>query len=65
MTGSEYGLTARGNAGPGPEAGPIAPGFGQPGLGLQYQLVSSLLAGDPATANVMWLISNGYLRSLN
>jgi Tuberculosis necrotizing toxin len=47
------------------EAGPIAPGFGQPGLGLQYQLVSSLLAGDPATANVMWLISNGYLRSLN
>jgi hypothetical protein len=29
------------------EVGPIAPGFGQPGLGLQYQLVSSLLPGDP------------------
>jgi len=47
------------------EAGPIAPGFGQPGLGRQYQLVSSLLPGTPATANVMWLISNGYLQRLN
>ena len=47
------------------EAGPIAPGFGQPGLGLQYQLVSSLLPGAPATATVMWLISNGYLQRLN
>ncbi|HWD09373.1 MAG TPA: TNT domain-containing protein [Actinomycetota bacterium] len=28
------------------EAGPIAPGFGQPGYGRQYQLVGSLL---PAT----------------
>lgn len=47
------------------ETGPIAPAFGQPGLGLQYQLVGSLLPGDPATANVMWLIDNGYLKRLN
>jgi Tuberculosis necrotizing toxin len=47
------------------ETGPIAPAFGQPGLGLQYQLVSFLLPGDPGTANVMWLISNGYLKRLN
>jgi hypothetical protein len=46
------------------ETGPIAPAFGQPGLGLQYELVSSLLPGTPATANVMWLISNGYLKRL-
>jgi len=47
------------------EAGPIAPGFGQPGLGLQYQLVGSLLPGDPPAASVMWLISHGYLQRLN
>jgi hypothetical protein len=47
------------------EAGPIAPGFGQPGQGLQYQLVSSLLPGDPATANVLWLIGHGYLQRQN
>jgi Tuberculosis necrotizing toxin len=47
------------------EAGPIAPAFGQPGLGLQYQLVSSLLPGDPATANVYWLVDNGYLTATN
>jgi hypothetical protein len=47
------------------EAGPTAPGFGQPGLGLQYQLVSSLLPGAPSTPNVMWLVDNGYLRRLN
>ena len=29
------------------ETGPIAPGFGQPGLGLQFQVVSFLLPGDP------------------
>jgi hypothetical protein len=44
---------------------PIAPGFGQPGGGLQFQLVSSLLPGAPATATVMWLVSHGYLRRLN
>jgi hypothetical protein len=47
------------------EAGPIAPGFGQPGRGTQYQVISSLLPGDPATPNVMWLISNGYLKRVN
>jgi Tuberculosis necrotizing toxin len=47
------------------ETGPIAPAFGQPGLGLQYQLVSSLLPGDPGTANVLWLIDHGYLKRLN
>lgn len=47
------------------EAGPIAPAFGQPGLGLQYQLVSSLLPGDPASANVNWLVDNGYLAATN
>ncbi len=47
------------------EAGPIAPGFGQPGRGTQYQVVSSLLPGAPRSPNVMWLISNGYLQRLN
>jgi len=45
------------------ESGPIAPGFGQRGLGRQYQLVSSLLPGG-ATANVMWLLNNGYLENI-
>jgi hypothetical protein len=43
------------------EAGPIAPAFGQPGLGLQYQLRSALLPGDPGNANVYWLVDHGYL----
>jgi hypothetical protein len=47
------------------EAGPVAPAFGQPGLGLQYQLLSSLLPGDPATANVLWLVDHGYLAATN
>jgi len=47
------------------EAGPIAPAFGQPGLGLQYQLVASLLAGDPSDADVYWLVDNGYLVATN
>jgi hypothetical protein len=46
------------------EAGPIAPAFGQRGLGRQYQLVSSLLPGDPSPANVMWLLNNGYLENI-
>src|SRR6266581_7139956 len=36
------------------EAGPIAPGFAQPGRGTQYQVVSSLLPGAPRSPNVMW-----------
>ncbi|HEU5003547.1 MAG TPA: TNT domain-containing protein [Actinomycetota bacterium] len=47
------------------ETGPIAPGFGQPGHGIQYQIVASLLPGNPATGNVSWLISNGYLAREN
>jgi hypothetical protein len=47
------------------EAGPIAPAFGQPGLGLQYQLRSSLLPGDPSTADVYWLVEGGYLTATN
>ena len=47
------------------EAGPVAPAFGQPGLGLQYQLLSSLLPGDPAQANVLWLVDHGYLAASN
>lgn len=42
------------------QVGPIAPGFGQPGGGLQYQLDTALLAAG-ATANVKWLVDNGYL----
>lgn len=47
------------------EGGPVAPAFGQPGLGLQYQLVSSLLPGDPAQATVYWLIDHRYLAASN
>jgi Tuberculosis necrotizing toxin len=47
------------------DAGPIAPWFGQPGYGLQYQLDASLIPGGPAQLNVMWLVNNGYLARLN
>jgi len=47
------------------EAGPAAPAFGQPGLGLQYQLVASLLPGDPAQPSVQWLLVHGYLSATN
>ncbi|MDH6575435.1 TNT domain-containing protein [Kitasatospora sp. MAP5-34] len=43
------------------DAGPIAPWFGQPGYGWQYQLDSTLVPGGPTRLNVMWLIDNGYL----
>ncbi|QMU76410.1 TNT domain-containing protein [Streptacidiphilus sp. PB12-B1b] len=43
------------------DAGPIAPWFGQPGHGWQYQLDGSLVPGAPAQLNVMWLVGNGYL----
>ncbi|MGE7437705.1 TNT domain-containing protein [Kitasatospora sp. NPDC001175] len=46
-------------------AGPIAPWFGQPGYGLQYQLNAALVAGSPARLNVLWLVDNGYLARLN
>jgi hypothetical protein len=43
------------------DGGPIAPAFGQPGLGLQYMLVGALVPGAPERLNVRWLIDNGYL----
>lgn len=46
------------------DGGPIAPAFGQPGRGVQYLLVSSLVPGAPTQINVMWLIANGYLQRL-
>jgi len=46
------------------DAGPIAPWFGQPGYGLQYQLDGTLVPGAPARLNVLWLVDNGYLERL-
>lgn len=43
------------------DAGPIAPWFGQPGYGWQYQLDAALLPGGPDRLDVRWLIDNGYL----
>jgi hypothetical protein len=43
------------------DAGPIAPWFGQPGYGWQYQLDATLLPGGPSRLNVLWLVDNGYL----
>ncbi|GGQ86301.1 TNT domain-containing protein [Kitasatospora griseola] len=45
-------------------SGPIAPWFGQPGLGLQYQLDAALVPGAPSRINVGWLVDNGYLARL-
>ncbi|MFF7637396.1 TNT domain-containing protein [Kitasatospora sp. NPDC008050] len=44
--------------------GPIAPWFNQPGLGWQYQLDGTLIPGAPASVNVGWLVTNGYLQRL-
>lgn len=46
------------------DAGPIAPWFAQPGRGLQYQLDSTLIPGAPSALNVLWLLNNGYLKSV-
>lgn len=46
------------------DTGPVAPWFGQPGFGLQYQLDSTLIPGAPARLNVMWLVDNGYLQRI-
>ena len=46
------------------DAGPIAPWFGQPGLGRQYQLDGTLVPGAPTQLNVLWLVDNGYLSRL-
>lgn len=45
-------------------AGPVAPWFGQPGHGLQFQIDGRLLPGAPSGVNVLWLIKNGYLQRL-
>jgi hypothetical protein len=46
------------------DAGPIAPWFGQPGGGTQFQLNGALVKDAPAQLNVMWMIANGYLTPL-
>jgi hypothetical protein len=43
------------------EAGPIAPWFGQPGLGLQYRLDARFLPAAGDRISVSWLLENGYL----
>lgn len=43
------------------DGGPIAPAFGQPGLGLQYLLVGALVPNAPERINVRWLIDNGFI----
>ena len=43
------------------DSGPIAPWFGQPGYGWQYQLNSALVPGAPTALNVLWLVEKGYL----
>jgi Tuberculosis necrotizing toxin len=47
------------------DAGPIAPWFGQPGYGWQYQLDGTLVPGAPTQLNVLWLVGNGYLTPVN
>lgn len=42
-------------------AGTIAPWFGQPGGGTQYQLDPALVPGVTGTLNVQWLLTAGYL----
>jgi hypothetical protein len=43
------------------DAGPIAPWFGQIGLGLQYKLDSRYLPEAGSALSVTWLLTNGYL----
>jgi hypothetical protein len=43
------------------DAGPIAPWFGQPGGGTQFQLIGRLVPGAPVALNLLWLLDNGYL----
>jgi hypothetical protein len=47
------------------DTGPVAPWFAQPGGGVQFQLVASLVPGAPTPLNVMWLVNNGFLERLN
>jgi hypothetical protein len=46
------------------DSGPIAPWFGQPGFGWQYQLRTEHVPGAPSPLNVKWLLENGYLERI-
>lgn len=41
--------------------GPAVPWFGQPGLGVQYELIGALVPDAPTKIDVLWLVNNGYL----
>lgn len=43
------------------DGGPIAPWFGQPGLGLQYKLNGAYLPDAGTALSVTWLLGHGYL----
>lgn len=47
------------------DSGPIAPGFGQRGLGRQYQLDASLVPSAPTPLNVLWLVQHGFLARID
>lgn len=47
------------------EDGPIAPAFDQPGLGVQFMLDPSLIAGAPTSINVAWMVQKGYLQPVS
>lgn len=47
------------------EVGPIAPFFGQRGLGRQYQLDATLVPGAPTPLTVLWLVDNGFLQRID
>jgi hypothetical protein len=47
------------------DSGPIAPGFGQRGMGRQYQLDGSLVPGAPTRLTVVWLVDHGYLERID
>ena len=43
------------------QSGPIAPALGQPGFGVQYVLDAAIFPGNPASLNVGYLVTNGFL----
>jgi hypothetical protein len=46
------------------DSGPIAPWFGQPGHGWQFQLKTEHVPGAPSPLTVKWLLDNGYLHRI-
>jgi hypothetical protein len=44
------------------QSGPIAPGLGQPGFGYQYVLDPALIPNSPASLDIKYLTTNGYLK---